>query len=438
MTGYQRLTKLIGDRTLQLAVIGLGYVGLPVATAFARRGFRVIGLDTDTSIVDRLRSGKSHIADVTSDELATLLATEKFVPTDDASQLRKCHAALIAVPTPLTRTQDPDLSFIIAAGQTAAQYLAQPCLVVLESTTYPGTTEEVLLPTLQARGRRLGQDLFLAFSPERIDPGSRTHRFENTPKVVGGVDTASTKLAETLYSCVVEKVVPVSSSRVAEMSKLFENIFRVVNVAMVNEMALLCDRMGLSIWEVLDAAFTKPFGIMPFYPGPGVGGHCIPIDPFYLTWKAREYDFHTRFVELAGEINIQMPYFVRDKVVKALNRLGKPLNGSSVLLLGLAYKKDVADSRESPTFKIFNLLRADGANVTVSDPLLPRGHDGHGTVIDTVPLSDDLLQENDCVVIITDHSCYDYERIVRLSKVVVDTRNATRHVAHLRHKVMLL
>ncbi len=438
VNNYEQLRHKIESHRLDLAVIGLGYVGLPVATAFARKGFRVIGFDTDAGVVGRLRSGSSHVSDVANEELAQLVAAGKFMPTGDAKQLNACHAALIAVPTPLTRTRDPDISFIVAAAQTAAEHLGRPCLVVLESTTYPGTTEEILLPTLEARGRRLGEDLFVAFSPERIDPGSRTHAFECIPKVVGGVDAASTQLAQLLYSRVVQRVIPVSSTKVAEMSKLFENIFRVVNVAMVNEMALLCDRMGLNIWEVLDAAFTKPFGIMPFYPGPGVGGHCIPIDPFYLTWKAREFDFHTRFVELAGEINIQMPYFVRDKVVRALNQFGKSLRDSSILLLGLAYKKDVADCRESPTFKIYQLLTADGAKVVVNDPLLPRGADGHGTVIDTVPLTDHLLEASDCTVIVTDHSTYEYERIVRLSQVVVDTRNATRHVREHRHKVVLL
>jgi UDP-N-acetyl-D-glucosamine dehydrogenase len=438
VTGYEQLALQLRKRTLSLAVVGLGYVGLPVAVAFARRGFRVVGFDVDSNVVEALRSGRSHVDDVADEDLIHLVSTGQLVPTNEPDLLGGCHAALIAVPTPLTRTQDPDLSYIIAASETVGKSLARPCLVVLESTTWPGTTEEVVLPILTAHSRQLGKDLFLAFSPERIDPGSPTHRLENTPKLVGGADGASTQLAQLLYSSVVERVVPVSSTRVAEMSKLFENIFRVVNVAMVNEMALLCDRMGLSIWEVLDAAFTKPFGIMPFYPGPGVGGHCIPIDPFYLTWKAREFDFNTRFVQLAGEINIHMPYFVREKVARALNRHRKPINGSSILLLGLAYKKDVADCRESPTFKIYNLLVSEGAKVSVNDPLVPRGQDGRGTVIETVPLTEDLLLSSDCTVIVTDHSSYDYDLIVRLSKVVVDTRNATRHLIHLREKVVLL
>ncbi len=438
MEAYEFLRKAIAEQNLTLAVMGLGYVGLPVATAFAQKGFRVLGYDVDHSVVSGLLAGRSHIADVPEELIARLVQDGKLVVSSESRDLEACNAAFIAVPTPLRRTQDPDLSHVIAAGETAARHLASPCLVILESTTYPGTTEEVLLPILEGAGRKLGDDLFVAFSPERIDPGSKKFSFENTPKVVGGANSVSTELAVSLYSFVVQTVVPVSSPRVAEMSKLFENIFRVVNVAMVNEMALLCDRMGLNIWEVLDAAFTKPFGIMPFYPGPGVGGHCIPIDPFYLTWKAREFDFHTRFVELAGEINVQMPYFVRDKVVRALNSAGKALKGASILLLGLAYKRDVADYRESPAFKIFKLLREQGAIVSVNDPYLERGHDGHGTVIETVPLTDELLRGADCTVIITDHSCYDYQRIVDLSSIVIDTRNATRHVKGSRHKVVLL
>lgn len=431
------LVDKIKSRNAKIGIVGLGYVGLPIAIAFAEKGFRVTGLDISAQRCTQLNRGESYISDIPNERLLPQTASGHFKATPDASVLTAQDVIIICVPTPLNQTRDPDLGPVINATEKVAHYLQRGQLIILESTTYPGTTEEVILPALAGKGLTVGEDFFLAFSPERIDPGSVRYKFENTPKVVGGLTEKCQEAAVALYSQVVEKVVPVSSPRVAEMTKLFENIFRVVNVALVNEMALLCDRMDMNIWEVLNAANTKPFGIMNFSPGPGVGGHCIPIDPFYLTWKAREFDFHTRFIELAGEINVQMPYHVLELVRRALNRNSKGLNGAKVLLLGVAYKKDVNDVRESPAFRIINLLERNGAHLSYNDPHIPEFQEGKISY-KSVELTEQTLREADCVVIVTDHSAYDFNWIVQNAAVVVDTRNATARISENKDKVILL
>ena len=441
MSIHTELLHKIDTKAARIGVIGLGYVGLPLAVRAGRVGFGVIGFDVSAERAARLNAGASYIGDVTSADVSELRERGLLEATTDFRRLRACDVVIICVPTPLNTTRDPDISYIERAAEDIARTLRSGQLVILESTTYPGTTEEVVQTRLESTGLKVGEDVFLAFSPERIDPGqtnSKGYTVENTPKVVGGVTAGCTELAVAFYANITSKVVPVSSPRAAELTKLFENIFRSVNIALVNELALLCDRMGLNVWEVIDAAATKPFGFMRFTPGPGLGGHCIPVDPFYLTWKAREFDLTTRFIELAGEVNTQMPRHVHDLVTRALNRRRKAMNGARVVLLGVAYKPDVDDYRESPVFKVMELLRADGAEVTTVDPHVARFEDHHGHVYQTTPLSDELLQRADCVVIITDHSAFDYERIVALADTVVDTRNATRGVGAGREKIVLL
>jgi UDP-N-acetyl-D-glucosamine dehydrogenase len=437
----EELQQKIETHTAQIGVIGMGYVGLPLAVRAAGVGFPVLGFDVSRERVNALNSGESYIGDISSGVLLELRQTGKLEATTDMRRLRACDLVIICVPTPLNDTRDPDMRHVEQASEEVARMLRAGQLVILESTTYPGTTEELVQSRLEATGLRVGEDMFLAFSPERIDPGQTSSKgwtVENTPKVVGGVTATCTDLAATFYRQITSQVVPVSSPRVAELTKLFENIFRAVNIALVNELALLCDRMELNVWEVIAAAATKPFGFMPFTPGPGLGGHCIPIDPFYLTWKAREFDMTTRFIELAGEINTQMPRHVHDLVVRALNRQRKALNGSTVLLLGVAYKKDVDDYRESPVFKVLELLTADGGEIILCDPHIQTFETHAGAVYHTVPLTEDLLRNTDCAVIITDHSTFDYEQIVACAPTVVDTRNATRHVTQGREKIVLL
>lgn len=439
---YTELLARIQQRSATVGVIGMGYVGLPLAVRAARLGFPVLGFDVSSQRVDQLNQGVSYIGDVPSAVLAELRQTQRFTATTDSERMAACDLLVICVPTPLNATRDPDMQFIEAATDTICQTLRPGQLVVLESTTYPGTTRQIVQPRLEATGLNVGAAIFLAFSPERIDPGqtsSKGYGVENTPKVVGGVTPACTALAAAFYSQITSQVVPVTSPDVAELTKLFENIFRAVNIALVNELALLCDRMNLDVWEVIDAAATKPYGFMKFTPGPGLGGHCIPIDPFYLTWKAREYDLTTRFIELAGEINTQMPRHVHDLVVRALNRQRKALNGSTILLLGVAYKPDVDDYRESPALKIMDLLEADGARVIPCDPHVATFVHHDGRTRQTVPLTADLLAACDCAVIVTNHSAFDYTDIVARVPAVVDTRNATRQIAEdLRTKVELL
>lgn len=441
MTTQNELRRKIETRSAHIGIIGMGYVGLPLAARAGRLGFPVLGFDVVAELVAQLNKGESHIGDVPTEVLRELREAQRFEATTDVRRLRSCDIVIVCVPTPLNATRDPDVSFIEHAAESIARTLRAGQLVVLESTTYPGTTEEVLQTRLEATGLKAGEDFFLAFSPERIDPGqtsSQGYAVENTPKVVGGLTAECTALAAAFYGQITNKVVPVSSPRVAELTKLFENVFRSVNIALANELALLCDRMGLNVWEVIDAAATKPYGFMKFTPGPGWGGHCIPVDPFYLTWKAREFDLSTRFIELAGEINTQMSRHVHDLVSRALNRQRKAINGSRVLLLGIAYKPDVGDYRESPAFKVIELLEADGAEVITCDPHVDEFHTHHGRILHTVELNDDLLASADCAVIITNHSAFDYERIVAKSASVVDTRNATRGVTEGREKIVLL
>ncbi|HNP73436.1 MAG TPA: nucleotide sugar dehydrogenase [Kouleothrix sp.] len=441
MSIQTELLQKIQTEAARIGVIGLGYVGLPLAVRAGRVGFGVLGFDVSEAKVGQINAGASYIGDVSSAEVAELREHGRIEATTDFRRLRACDVIVICVPTPLNITRDPDISFIERAAEDIARTLRSGQLVILESTTYPGTTEEVIQARLESTGLKVGEDVFVSFSPERIDPGqtnSKGWTVENTPKVVGGVTPGCTELAVAFYSHITSRVVPVSSPRVAELTKLFENIFRSVNIALVNELALLCDRMGLNVWEVVDAAATKPFGFMKFTPGPGLGGHCIPVDPFYLTWKAREFDLTTRFIELAGEINTQMPRHVHDLVARALNRHRKAINGARVVLLGVAYKPDVDDYRESPVFKVIELLEGDGAEVVTVDPHVAEFEDHHGRTFRTTPLSDALIEQADCVAIITDHSAFDYANVVARAPVIVDTRNATRNVAAGREKIVLL
>jgi UDP-N-acetyl-D-glucosamine dehydrogenase len=410
-------------RTAPIAVIGQGYVGLPLAVEFAKVGFPVYGIDLDARKIARLRRGDSYIQDVPSRELAPLVKQGRLRPTTDFSVLRRAAVASICVPTPLSKTKDPDMSFVVAASEQVAKYLHKDMAVILESTTYPGTTDELLLPMMEKTGLEVGKDFFLAFSPERVDPGNPVFQTKNTPKVIGGITPRCTQVVCELYRQVFERIVPVSSTRVAEMVKLLENTFRSVNIGLVNETALLCERLGIDVWEVIDGAATKPFGFMPFYPGPGLGGHCIPIDPFYLSWKARGHGFQARFIELAGEINANMPRQVARRVVQALNTVKKGVNGSRVLVLGIAYKPDIDDVRESPALDVIEQLYEMGAKIEYADPLVP-SVDYHGTRMRAVPLTPARLRAADCVVVTTNHKAFDYDAIYRQARLIVDTRNA--------------
>ena len=424
-------------RKAMVGVIGLGYVGLPLSLLFVGQGFPVTGFDIDQRKVDMLEAGNSYIYRIPAEEIQEA-RTRQFVPTTDFSVLSEMDAIIICVPTPLNEHHEPDLSFITNTARAIAPYLMEGQLVILESTTYPGTTEEVLVPILEhgnarslsaARANSPAEGTFyVAFSPEREDPGNTSVPRRQIPKVIGGLCAKATELACALYGTIFNRTIPVSSPAAAEMTKLLENIYRCVNIAMVNELKLLCLRMGLDIWEVIEAASTKPFGFHPFYPGPGLGGHCIPIDPFYLSWKAKEWDFHTRFIELAGEINSSMPYHVVDSVGAALNRQKKTLNGAQILVLGVAYKKDIDDLRESPALTIIELLQAQGATVSYNDPYLPFIGKGRKYDLQMKSTSVENLEQYDCVLIVTDHSSYDYAKIVTTSRLVVDTRNATRDV----------
>ena len=433
-----KLKDLIKTKKAKIAILGLGYVGLPLAIEFAKKGFQVFGLDTEKQKVDLINQGKSYIEDIKNEELSQILEERNFKATQDYNILGGVDIIIICVPTPLTIHREPDISYIQDASQEIAKHLdakrpsenakrslKREQLIILESTTYPGTTEEVILPILESTGLRVGQDFFLAFSPERVDPGNKKYKISDIPKVVGGIDKNSTDLASMLYQNITKEIVPVSSPKVAEMSKLLENIFRIVNISMINEMTLLCDRMKIDIWEVIQAAKTKPYGFMPFYPSPGAGGHCIPIDPFYLSWKAKEYGFWSRFVELAGQINEQMPHFVVTKIAYALNQHKKSLNGSKILVLGVAYKKDVSDTRESPALKIIKELLHKKANVIYNDPYVSKIVID-GQVLKSQMMDDDLLKGVDLVLILTDHSVYDFEHISRMSPLIVDTRNAIK------------
>ena len=434
---------------LRVGIIGCGYVGLPLALRFAEAGHRVTGFDTDPQKVQMLNAGKSYIEHIQQAKIQQYVNSRHFGATTDFSRLAENDAMLICVPTPLNEYREPDLSYVENTAKCIQPHLQKGQLVVLESTTYPGTTEELLLPILEKSGLRcpivsgpenenVPVDFFLAFSPEREDPGNKQYGLAQIPKVVGGVNPPSGRAAQALYGQVVARVVPVSSTRAAEMTKLLENIFRCVNIALVNELKLLCQRMGMDVWEVIDAAASKPFGFMPFYPGPGLGGHCIPVDPFYLSWKAREYDFSTRFIELAGEVNTAMPYHVVESVAEALNQHKKSLKGAKLLVLGVAYKKDVDDLRESPTLKIMEILQKRGAEFDYNDPYFPHLHKMRHydySQLKSVPLNAETLGKYDGVIIATDHSSYDYAAIVDAAKLVIDTRNATRRVVDHREKI---
>ncbi|HEU65070.1 MAG TPA: nucleotide sugar dehydrogenase [Chloroflexi bacterium] len=419
------LEAKIRDKSAIIGIVGIGYVGLPLAVAFASAGFRVLGFDIRQKNVDSVNRGESYIADVSDESLSSVVTAKFLEATTDQSRIGEVDAICICVPTPLTSTKDPDLSYVIHESDEISKYLRPGQLVVLESTTYPGTTRQVVLPRLESAGLRCGSDFYLAYSPERVDPGSKNYNAKNTPKIVGGIDPRSTQLTQLLYSQIAGTVLPVSCPEAAEMTKVFENVFRSVNIALVNELAHLCERMSLSVWEVIDAASTKPFGYMPFYPGPGVGGHCIPLDPYYLANKARELDFHTRFIELAAEINEHMPYHVVSRILEALNARGKSLGGAKVLVLGVAYKKDVEDTRESPSLKIIQLLCEKGAEVSYNDPYVARIHMPAGDM-ESVELSGKCLASVDCVVIAADHSCYDMAEVAACARLVFDTRGATR------------
>ena len=431
------LLEKIKQRTATVGVVGLGYVGLPLAVLQARTGYRVVGIDEAGDKVERVNRGDNYISDVDATELQQVVRAGRLSATREFGALRGCDVVLICVPTPLTRNKEPDISAIVKVTRELTQHLHPDLLVVLESTTYPGTTEGVLLPMLAQSGLKVGQDLYLAFSPERVDPGNRAFKTHNTFKLVGGVTPACLEIARTFYEQSVERIFPVSSPRVAEMTKVFENVFRSVNIALVNELAVLCDRMGLNVYEVIDAAATKNFGFMPFYPGPGVGGHCIPLDPYYLAWKSKEYDLHTRFIELAGEINEGMPYYVVAKLQRLLNRRGRCLNGASILVLGVTYKADVADPRETPALKVMELLQQEGAALAYADPYTP-AVDVAGRSYAAVPVTAERLARADCALILTAHSAFDYELIVRHAPLVFDTRNGTRHVKHRKENVVLL
>ncbi len=428
----QHLIDRLRRREATTGVIGLGYVGLPLLVEFGKAGYQAVGFDVDAAKVERLNQGESYIQDVPSADVKALVDAGRLRATTDFAELAGVDTVDICVPTPLRKTKDPDLSYIVAAVEDIAKHLRPGQLVVLESTTYPGTTEEVVQPALERGGLKAGQDFFLAFSPERVDPGNERWTTKTIPKVVGGIDEASSRVAEALYAGIVGEVVRVSSMKVAEMVKLLENTFRAVNIGLVNELALMCNNFGIDVWEVIDAAKTKPFGFMPFYPGPGLGGHCIPIDPYYLSWKARQNGFESRFIELAGHINSGMPRFVVERVSEALNSAGKPIRGSKVHLYGLAYKPDVGDPRESPAIDVAQLLVKRGAVVSYSDPFIPRYALGD-LQLEAVPESAALDAGIDCAVVTTNHRAFDYDVLVARAPLIVDTRNALkgRREAHI-------
>jgi len=433
----QALMQKITDRSAVVGMVGLGYVGLPFAVEKGKVGYTVIGIEQNPIRADKINRAENYIPDVKDDEVANLVRTSKLRAVTDFSIVPQMDVIVIAVPTPLTRNLIPDLQHIEHVTHELARHLRPGQLICLESTTYPGTTDEVMLNILETSGLKVERDFFLAHSPERVDPGNKRYTTKNTNKVVGAVGPESHKLAVAFYSQTIERVVPVSSSKAAEMVKVYENTFRAVNIALANELALLCDRMGLNVWEILDAAFTKPFGIMPFYPGPGVGGHCIPLDPHYLEWKAKEFNFNTHFIALAGEINRKMPEFVRDKAIRVLNKLGKAASRSKILVMGVSYKKDLGDFRESPAIEVIRLLKEEDATVHYHDPFVPDFTE-HGLEMESTPLSAELITGCDLVIITADHSSINYDWLVEKAGHVLDTRNATRKVTVGREKITLL
>ena len=434
---YKALEEKIKNRTALVGIIGLGYVGLPLAVELGRENFKVIGIDVIKDKVDLVNSGRSDIDDVKDQDLQPLVKAGKIKATVDFSALEEVDCIAICVPTPLSKTKDPDVSYILAAVEQVQKYLHPGQLVILESTTYPGTTEELILPMLEKTELKVGKDFFLAFSPERVDPGNRSYNTKNTPRVVGGITPQCTRIAKLFYEQTIIEAVPVSSTKSAEMVKLLENTFRSVNIGLVNEVALMCDRLKIDVWEIIDAANTKPFGFMRFYPGPGLGGHCIPIDPHYLSWKLKSLNYYARFIELAGDINSHMPEYVVERVNRALNEKQKSLNLSKILVLGVAYKKDIKDLRESPALDVIRLLQNAGAQVSYNDPHAS-SVSMDDSVMKSVELTEALLKSADCVVILTDHTAYDYDWIVKNSQLLMDTRNATKNVKEDNKKIVRL
>ena len=438
VTVKDELLQKIKSRSGTVGVIGMGYVGLPLAVEFAKGGFTVIGFDVSDRVVKTLMRGESHIQDVASEDVAKLVKAGKLIATTDASELRKADAVSIAVPTPLVKTRDPDMSYVLAAAQTVAENAHPGLLIVLESTTYPGTTRELLQPRLEELGLVVGKDVFLAFSPERVDPGNPVYHTKNTPKVVGGITPVCSEMAAALYATVIDTVVPVSSPEAAELTKLLENTFRSVNIGLVNEMAIMCDKLGVDVWEVIEAAGTKPFGFMKFTPGPGIGGHCIPLDPHYLAWKMRTLNYKTRFIDLASEINSEMPAYVVEKVARGLNQDRKAVNGSRVLVMGIAYKRDIDDVRESPALDVIRLLEEQGAEVVFHDPYISTfredGHVRHGIE----KLTKEEVQKADAIVIVTDHRNVDYQFLMDNATLIVDSRNVTSKLRQTRARVVTL
>ncbi len=421
-TAAEQLSRKIESRTARVGVVGLGYVGLPLAVEFAKAGFEVVGIDLSESKVGNVNKGESYIGDIHSEELKPLVESGKLRATTDFSAITDLDTVNICVPTPLRKTKDPDMSYIVAATQEIARFFHKGLLVILESTTYPGTTAELVLPMLEKSQLKVGEDFFLCFSPERVDPGNAKFQTRNIPKVVGGTTKTCTEVGRLFYAQALETVIPVSSTQVAEMVKLLENTFRMINIGLVNEIAIMCDGMDINVWEVIYAASTKPFGFMPFYPGPGLGGHCIPIDPFYLSWKSKQAGIEARFIELAGQINGQMPHFVVAKIQNALNDHSKPIKGSRIHIYGVSYKRDIDDVRESPALDIMLLLKRRGAEISYTDPHVPK------LQLDGIALqSEDSVKDADCVVVVTDHSDFDYASLVEKARLVVDTRNALKN-----------
>ncbi len=431
------LLQKIASRQARVGVLGLGYVGLPLAVEFAKAGFSVIGVDVDPRKVEALNAGRSYIPDVRTEDVATLCVAGKLEATTDYAALRTADAVSICVPTPLRKTRDPDMSYVINAAESVAEIAHPGFLIVLESTTYPGTTEEILQPPLEAKGFKIGQDIFLAFSPERINPGDPVYNVRNTPKVVGGATPACTEVATALYATAIDQVAPVSTLRAAEMVKLLENTFRAVNIGLVNEMALMCDKLNVDVWEVIEAASTKPYGFMKFTPGPGIGGHCIPIDPLYLSWKLKSLNYNARFIEVADQVNMSMPHHVVNLIQDALNEDDKALKNAQVLVLGVAYKKDIDDLRESPALDVMATLVDRHAQVCYHDPFVPTLR-LNGSAFQSVPLSPESLSAADCVVVITDHSTFDWEMIGQQARLIVDTRNALNGVSAGKARVVKL
>ncbi len=433
----KNLEKKLKDRTAHIGVIGLGYVGLPLAVEFGEAGFHVTGLDIDKEKVKLINAGKSYIDDIPDSRVAPLVKSGLLKASDSPEHIRHLDTVSICVPTPLSKTKDPDISYILAAVEWIKKYLHKDLLVILESTTYPGTTDEMIKPMLEESGLKIGRDFYLAFSPERVDPGNQKFMTKNTPRVVGGTTPACTKIAAMFYEQAINHVQPVSSTQAAEMVKLLENTFRSVNIGLVNEVALMCDRLGLNTWEIIDAAASKPFGFMPFYPGPGLGGHCIPIDPHYLSWKLKSLNYYARFIELAGDINSHMPEYVVDRTMRLLNDMGLPIRNSKIHVLGVAYKRDIQDVRESPALDVIKLLEEKGAKITYTDPFVPNIK-WNDAVHKSVNLTPALLKKANLVVILTDHTTFNYDMIVQNAKAVFDTRNATKKVRTGRQKITLL